>query len=225
MKFTAAQIDALSAEYVLGTLHGPARRRFEQLQSERGDVRVAVWRWERHLNGLSDGLKSAPPPGRVWKRIRERIDSTTERSASTSSWWRSFWLAVPAAAAIAWLALSLLPLQPQLQVAVFADTNADALWIVSANLDEGSVRTEAVSAVPLASGTSFELWVLPADGPPQSLGLLPEYPNAVDVTISPALRAALAGSGRLAISVEPAGGSTTGLPTGPVVYQASLLRI
>ena len=46
-------IDQLAGEYVLGTLTGAPRARFERLLRERADVRSAVWRWESYLGGLS----------------------------------------------------------------------------------------------------------------------------------------------------------------------------
>jgi anti-sigma-K factor RskA len=228
MRFNPAQIDSLAAEYVLGTLHGSGRQRFEQLLTERGDIRQAVWRWERSLNQIACGLKPCSPPRRVWKEIRTRIDATRPAARRRLSWWRSLWLGIPTAAASAWLAVAFLsgpPVSQVEQVAVFSDQNADALWIVSADLELGVIRAEAVSAVAMTADTSFELWVLQADGPPLSLGLLPAYPGTTDTPVSRELASVLAGAGRLAISVEPAGGSPTGLPTGPVVYQASLLKI
>ena len=42
------------------------------------------------------------------------------------------------------------------------------------------------------------------------------------VVLSAAQRAALAGAKQLAVSLEPAGGSPTGLPTGPVIHVAPL---
>ncbi len=225
MKLNETQVDALSAEYVLGTLHGSGRLRFEQLLSERGDIRQAVWRWERHLNQMACAVTPSSPPPRVWKKIQFRIERSSRLARPASSFWRGLWLALPTAAASAWIAITFLSGPIPTQVAVFANQDADAMWVVSANLETGSIRTEAVGEVDIEAGSVYELWVLPADGPPLSLGLLPEYPGAADRSISDQLAAALAGSGRLAISIEPAGGSPTGLPTGPVVYQASLLKI
>ncbi|HEX7768700.1 MAG TPA: anti-sigma factor [Dokdonella sp.] len=42
------------------------------------------------------------------------------------------------------------------------------------------------------------------------------------LVLSAAQREALAGAKQLAVSVEPAGGSPTGLPTGPVIHVAPL---
>ena len=54
---------------------------------------------------------------------------------------------------------------------------------------------------------------MPAHGAPRSLGLLPGGSGTV------ALRGqVLAGADTLAVTLEPAGGSPTGAPTGPIVY-------
>ena len=225
MRYDAAQVEYLAAEYVLGTLRGPARRRFDRLITDRADVRFSVWRWERHLNGLASGLEPRKPPRRVWKNIRRRIDQSQPAKTAFRGRWRGFWLTLPTAIVAAWLAVAFLPLPTAERMAVFADQNAEALWVISADLDRGLIQIEAVNAPALASNTSYELWVLPAEGPPLTLGLLPVIAGSVETQISAQVVAALAGAGRLAISVEPAGGSPTGLPTGPVVYQASLVTI
>ena len=110
-------------------------------------------------------------------------------------------------------------------MAVFANQDAEALWVISADLDKGLIQTEAVNAPAVASDSSYELWVLPDEGPPLSLGLLPLSAGFIETPISAQLATALASAGRLAISLEPAGGSPTGIPTGPVVYVASLVAI
>jgi anti-sigma-K factor RskA len=66
--------------------------------------------------------------------------------------------------------------------------------------------------LPVQGGQALELWALPAEGAPRSLGLV-----AADRT-SQVRRAQLLHDTRaFAISVEPASGSPTGAPTGPVI--------
>ena len=225
MRYDAAQVEYLAAEYVLGTLHGPARRRFDRLITDRADVRFTVWRWERHLNGFASGLEPRKPPRHVWRNIRDRVNLSQPAKTASLQRWRGLWLAIPTAVAAAWLTVALLPVPTAERIAVFADQNAEALWVISADLDKGLIQTEAVHVPALASDSSYELWILPAEGPPLSLGLLPLDLGSVETPISAQLVTALAGAGRLAISLEPAGGSPTGLPTGPVVYVASLVTI
>jgi len=65
-------------------------------------------------------------------------------------------------------------------------------------------------------GRALQLWALmDAPKPPVSLGLL-------DAKGTVRLRVRSAAGTRLAVTLEPAGGSPTGKPTGPVIYTGSL---
>jgi anti-sigma-K factor RskA len=67
----------------------------------------------------------------------------------------------------------------------------------------------------------LELWLIsPAVPAPRPLGLIAKGTLSVD--LGPLAARALA-SGVLAVSLEPAGGSPTGSPTGPVLYQGRIL--
>ena len=65
-------LDRLAAEYVLGTLRGRARKRFDRLQRELPAARGAVAVWEAQLNRLSSVVPATAPPGRVWDAIVDR---------------------------------------------------------------------------------------------------------------------------------------------------------
>ncbi|HYZ62400.1 MAG TPA: anti-sigma factor, partial [Acetobacteraceae bacterium] len=75
-----------------------------------------------------------------------------------------------------------------------------------------------------ARGKSPELWVIPADGKPRSLGVIPDKGAAAMIVPAPA-RALMAGGVTLAVSLEPEGGSPTGQPTGPVVMTGTMSRV
>ncbi len=47
-------INRLAAEYVLGTLHGKARVKFEKLMKQRKDIDQAVSRWETHFSDMAN---------------------------------------------------------------------------------------------------------------------------------------------------------------------------
>ena len=78
------------------------------------------------------------------------------------------------------------------------------------------LRVRMVKPWTGTQGKSLELWVLPASGPPRSLGLVP---NAMGDTMMRVTTAdpRMQSMNALAISLEPQGGSTSGLPTGPVL--------
>ena len=106
-------------------------------------------------------------------------------------------------------------------VSVMADPTGKPLWLVK--LGERTLRVTVVGAAKEQPGKSYELWMLPEGGNPVSLGVLPQRGEQT-VALSDAALTALARSSALAVSLEPEGGSPTGLPTGPVLYTAPLLR-
>src|SRR5687767_11202980 len=85
-------------------------------------------------------------------------------------------------------------------------------------------RRSTVNDRPIPAANSYELWMLPEGRAPVSLGLLPGTGNAALPLDAEAL-AVLAQTMTLAVSLEPAGGSPTGAPTGPVLFTAPLLRV
>jgi anti-sigma-K factor RskA len=107
--------------------------------------------------------------------------------------------------------------QPPLQtLAVLATDRAHPLWRLERRLPLHALSIEVVGSVPPAAGKSYELWALPRGGAPVSLGLLPATGRA-ERTLSEPQRAALLAADKVAVSVEPTGGSPTGSPTGPIV--------
>jgi anti-sigma-K factor RskA len=143
---------------------------------------------------------------------------------SLSFWRAGAGVALAAALALAiGLGLALQPLPPSTHSAVFADGQGRPVWILEATLPEGRLGLRALAGAPPPPERAYELWMLPAGGAPVSLGLLPASGSA-ERHIPAALGARLLTAAGLAVSVEPAGGSPTGQPTGPVVYQAALVR-
>jgi anti-sigma-K factor RskA len=94
--------DRLAAEYVLGTLRGRARLRFQAWMRGDAAVRRAVSEWETRLAPMAAGVPAVRPPRRVWQGIEARIAglaaprpaaSVTASRADTGGFWNSlaFW--------------------------------------------------------------------------------------------------------------------------------------
>src|SRR5512134_2407348 len=79
-------LDRLAAEYVLGTLRGRARRRFERLQRDLPAARGAVAAWEARLNALGRVVPPTAPPRRVWDAIAARTESTHGAPSTPRRW-------------------------------------------------------------------------------------------------------------------------------------------
>jgi anti-sigma-K factor RskA len=55
------RLDALAQEFALGTLRGPARRRFLKLLQQSPAARVAVGVWQERLTALETGAPQVAP--------------------------------------------------------------------------------------------------------------------------------------------------------------------
>ncbi len=215
---------ALAAEYVLGTLRGAARRRFEALLPAHVELRRATAAWQERMLPLTAALDPVEPPGEVWRRISDRLDR--RKSIAAGAWQRlSFWRGFAALASVAAIGLAVLlanprPAAPPIVVvlaptAAAASATPGAAIVASISGDGATVVTRPIVPVAAQPDRALELWAVPSGGgSPRSLGVLP---TGAGGTL--ALRGkVLAGVDTLAVSVEPPGGSPTGQPTGPIVY-------
>jgi anti-sigma-K factor RskA len=218
----AELLDRLAAEYTLGTLRGRARRRFERLCAESVTARGAVYRWEDHWSALSRTVPPVEPSPQVWAAVSRRLfgDEATVGSAPRVRRWRAWQLAAAAGLVAVALIVGLIMRQapPPLQtLADLGTETAHPVWRLERRLPLTALTIQVIGTVPEAAGRSYELWALPrGGGAPVSLGLLPAAGSA-ERTLSERQRTALLAADKVAVSVEPAGGSPTGSPTGPIV--------
>lgn len=246
MKYENAKLrQMLAAEYVLGTLRGRARARFSRLLAADGALRKEVQFWEQRLVGFALRLKPQPPRAVVWAEIdriinSNKVSSLPVRTPAPSNALLKTWAVAASVTSIAlgwqlWQQVNAPPQivevekivrvevpQPMPYVAVLTP-GGDLKFVLALSPDKGQIKVAVVgqkAPVDLLQ-RSLELWVLDEAGKPHSLGVLPEsgeaqmpMPKGTPMPKSPTL----------AISDEPKGGSTTGLPTGPVLTAAPALQ-
>ena len=213
-------LDRLAAEYALGTLRGPARRRFERLCVQSSAARLRLHRWEDDWVHLSRALAPVQPSAGVWTNVSRQLFGDVAAPPRRSRW-RTWQLAVAAGLVAVALIVGLIVRQaapPPLQtLAVLGTDTAHPVWRLERRLPLAALTIEVVGTVPPAAGKSYELWALPRGGAaPVSLGLLPAAGRA-ERTLSEPQRLALLAADKVAVSVEPLGGSPTASPTGPIV--------
>lgn len=224
---------SLAAEYVLGTLRGQARQRFKRLLSRDAALRGEVEYWERHFNALAAHTPPIMPPERVWENIEKAISPPQTTQASGFLWnCLNFWRPVGIFSSLAALGLAVyLALgQPQettlTTLAVLNNQQAKPTWVIMRKQQgaEEQLAIKVMAPQHVDPTKAFELWAIPAQGAPMSLGLLPMQ-GSMTMSVSEKARQMLPTAIALAISMEPAGGSPTGSPTGPVISQGQLVSL
>jgi len=222
-------LDGIAREYVVGTLHGRARSRFETVLRSNKTARRLVRAWEERLLPLSLGLAPVTPQASVWRAVESRLDSEAggrgagDRDEGGRGTMQRFRFAIAAMIALVAVGLGWLlftrPGEPT-AVAVLAPEGQSAIWNVETFPDRGRIRIVVAGNIPVQPGKTYELWALPEGRAPVSLGLMPSRNETR--RLDAAQLAALAASKQVAVSLEPPGGSPTGAPTGPVLYVGTI---
>jgi anti-sigma-K factor RskA len=232
--YTSPQLrDSLAAEYVVGTLRGRARARFESLLRYDPGLRRLVAEWEARLTPLAAGAGEIAPPARVWQAVARRVGGS-ERTGWLGS--LAFWRGLAATASVFTVVLALViglaprPAPPMAMVAVMNDDKGQPAMVVSwppmKGVRDPHIRIKVVQEHPVMEpGTAWEMWMLPGGkAAPVSLGLITTDRDQV-MSIQPAVAQKMGGAWGMAMSVEPAGGSKTGAPTGPVVFKGQCVKV
>ena len=247
--------DLLAAEYVLGLLEGQALMDARGRAAGDPAFAAAVADWEARLAPMADGFAEIAPAPYMWERIERALDAQAAAGGGSGGGgggsggenvarlerrerlWRNWSIGMTALAAGLALTLGLRIAQPDAPApAAPAEQRATALFASLASEDgtaalaiafEPDRGTMVVTPARLqgAANHDHELWLIAGEGAaPVSLGLV-RGSEPKRVPISAALRAAVAADATVALSVEPAGGSPTGSPTGPVIASGPLRRV
>ena len=230
-------IDLLAAEYVLGTLDAAERAGVASRLGLEGALARAVEEWQDRLSPLDDAVPGIAPPPAIYDGLVTRLFGTAGRTgADVASTGRATATAkatsttVPlrrlrrwqaATAGFGLLAASLLawagvrevgiPAERSRLVAVLQRDAGSPAMVVDVDLAARRLTVRPVGA-PSPAGHAYELWIVdPGAGTPRSLGVVP--PLSETRASLNGIDPAVITEATYAVTVEPAGGSPTGLPT------------
>ena len=229
MNYDAALLERLAAAHALGTLRGRARARFEQLCAQRPEARSARHAWEERLLPMALAVPAQRVSALLWSGIRLRLaEYDAGAHAPPPRALRLTGLRWLAAACVLAFALlfgdALWQTRPDWRVlADLTPPNGTTQWHVHRSADFSRLRVISIGETAAPNGRSYELWVLPAaGGNPVSLGLIPARGEQLRL-LDERQRRLLMSATTVAVSVEPGGGSPTGLPT-QVAFAAAIDR-
>lgn len=226
----ADDIDMLAGEYVLGTLDGAERRAFQRRLLIDRDAAAAVARWQERLSPLLLAVSEVEAPA----GLIDRIDIGAAPANDNRPLRR--WQAATAATALLAVLSSGLALRPRpaapttavqsaqpplfQSVAALSESGGAPALLVTYDQASKKMQITPVNVSP-RPGYSLELWVIAGKAAPKSIGLMhDEGATALD-----RMALDLKQDMTIAVSVEPRGGSPTGLPTGPVVYSGRMITL
>jgi len=201
--------NTLAAEYVLGVLDLADRTAAEARAKAEPAFAARIAAWEQNFAELNEGYADAPAPN-LLPQIEARLFPQTARPQF--NWFRLFRAAGLLAALLLALAL-VMPRNAPDFVARLA--TKDATLAYEARFDDGRLTVTRVAGGSAESGRVHQLWIIAPGEAPISLGLLAGMDLTLDYPLPPP-------GWLLAVSVEPEGGSPSGLPTGPVILSAQV---
>jgi anti-sigma-K factor RskA len=218
--------DLLAAELALGVLEGAERITAVQRAARDRAFALLVEAWEQRLAPWAAEIREVSPPPEVWDRISSALPAQTRRNGLWHSlnFWRGLSFAAGALAAACLVGLIYLgTLTPRQALIATIEGGGQRHFVATIDSVRGTVAV--VPAAFSADATRVpELWLIPPDGRPRALGLL-RADQTVVLALPPELATLAKNNAVLAVSLEPPGGSTTGLPTGPVIATGKLTSL
>ena len=214
--------------YVLGLLEGEERKAFEAEMALDPELADAVRRLEAQFQRLDDTAVPQAPSADLWGRIKGALGTSVEPQTTKVLPFRPHgarrWAPYAMAASIllalgaGYVAGGITNPNPQpVMIAVLLnESDATPGAIIEAFADD-SVRLVPLEAFNVPEGRILEVWTLPdPQTGPVSLGTFADPANIR--LAGPELPAPQAGQ-LYEITLEPAPGSPTGRPTGPILVK------
>jgi anti-sigma-K factor RskA len=222
----------LAAEYVLGTLRGGARRRFEGWMHQDADLRNITAQWQQRLAPMAEFAGDVKPPRSVWTGIERRLNLKVAPAAGGKFWlnenlafWRSLGMvSTGLAAMLLVVVLGKTGVEPAgiQYVATLTDEKAQNALVVTVDRSHRALDVRVITSAQIAADKSLHLWAVPKAGKPRSLGVLASNQGRFALSegaISDDVAV-------LAVTLEPKGGSPDpNGPTGPILYKGHWVRL
>ena len=246
------RLDRLAREYALGTLAGPARRRFERLLRQTPAVALAVGVWQERLARLAGAVPAIEPSSAVWRGLEQRLFAASARAAPAPAgplqWlWglRSGLLsgllsrrALGGALAGVFLCALVLRLQPGLigmepqfdalpasYVGLLTDSAGKPAVLASSRRHGRQLTVKLLQSVAIPAGLVAQLWALPKDGSAAfPVGTVPGSGSAT-VPLADTSEKLFFNVSRLAVSIEPAPAKAGDKPSGDFVLSGPCVKL
>ena len=228
-------LDRLAAEYVLGTLSGRARRRFERLRRAVPAADAAAREWEHRTAPLAGPVPAAVPSPELWQAIERRTgggaaanEVPAQRKTASSGWFGflkpALGFAFGAVAAFGLVRLypdSFVPVDeivqergslPASYVGLLTDREGAPVVLASSTRHGRTLSLKILKPIQVPAGKVAQLWALPNGAAPFPVGAVPASGKGT-IELADTSEKLFANVPRLAVSLEDrpvAAGATPG---------------
>ncbi len=244
---THKALDALIGEYLCGGLRAPVRRRFERALRDELFVAQRLEYWLGRVQIKPSMVGAVQPSPRVWQSIvrdlnlaayaqnstvRKAVVRKNDDANSFIDRWFNWRMIATSGVAVVFMMLAVQWFVPTLfapgfdavaQLKGTAPTQTASI-VASRSKDGKRLVLKADRVLAVTDQQSFELWLLPKDGSaPVSVAVIDGFDaKSRELTLPVTLVDRVSAGAKLAISIEPRGGSKTGAPTGPVILLGAI---
>jgi anti-sigma-K factor RskA len=233
------RLDRLSREYVLGTLTGRARRRFERLLAEAPLAGRVVARWQQRFDTLAAGVPPVQPREQVWQSLQQRLFAARAAPAA-SLWSRARALLSPrvlggvlAGVLMATVVLRLQPqwldletrsdALPQSYVGLLVNDAGQATLLASSRRHGRSITVKLLQPLQVPDGQVARLWAMPREGAPFLVGMVPVRGSAT-IALTDSAEKLFFTVAKLGVTIEPVAAGAAA-PSTPFVASGHCVKL
>jgi anti-sigma-K factor RskA len=219
---------AMAGELALGLLEGEERAAALRLMLADPDFAKEVEKWRHDTGAMFGTIEPVAPPADVWRGIEQRIKPAPANDNQRSGFWRGLvagagGIAAMVAAVMLWPSSGADP-QNNGTGAGFAVAQLsgpiEGLRIAT-RFDPATDRLHVRATGMPETQTEPELWIVPADGVPRSLGQIKRDGTTV-LRVADAHSAMITASAQFALSMEPPSAAPHAAPSSPMVAQGAI---
>jgi anti-sigma-K factor RskA len=238
------RLDRLAREYVLGTLTGGARRRFERLLHQVPVAMLAVTTWQERFSVLAAGVPAMQPRDTVWSDLETRLFAPAEAARPAASkplqWLWDLLSGRALAGALAGVVLSVLVLRiqpawvglepqsdtlPASYVGLLTDAGGKPTVLASSRRHGRELTIKLLQPLQIPPGKVAQLWALPKDGAaPFPVAVVPDKGPA-RLHLSDTSEKLFFNVTRLAVSLESAPAKAGDAPSGEFVLSGHCVKL
>lgn len=226
--------DILASNYVIGTLRGKARKRFEQLMAQDHTIAERVIQWETKLQPIHTATQPVPPKKATWKMIASQINNTSNQMVEKLLSKLRLYQYLTAFAFSLSMVVSLAsylsysesdPINTINYVAVLKNDIEQPVMVATLKKTGRLLALDLLQKPNVAQDNDIQIWAISKDdGSIKSLGLI-DVAKRVELQLTKPEWGLIKSAEFLMVSIESKGGSTTGLPSERLISKGLCVQV